>query len=241
MANKKVSDTLEQQRKSRQDFLDLKKMQTGQMAPEPKPSEIAVAPKTFKEKMQNYWFHFKWHTIGAVFTVIVLVVLVSQCASRTDWDMQIMYFTYTPVMDDQTAAIGNYLETISEDINGDGEVHINVINCSMSDSNLNSQYNNSMYVKLQAVIAADPEVMLFITDSNSIGYFENDTLKGIFETEQLPLGDKFYEKTKSTYGMLPEGLQIACRRVDGTTLQKQKNVNTVHDAALKILSNLKES
>ena len=70
MAKKKVSDTLAQQRKARQDFLELKKMQHGEMDAGPKPSEIAIEPKTFTEKVKNYWFHFKWHTLGTVFCFI---------------------------------------------------------------------------------------------------------------------------------------------------------------------------
>ncbi len=241
MDNKKVSDTIKQQKKSRQDFLALKKMQAGEMAPEPKPSEIAVSPRTFKEKLQNFWFHFKWQTLGIIFAVVVLAVTVSQCASKTDWDMQVVYFTYNIVIDDQTNAIGDYLENIAEDINGDGEININVINCSVPDGNHKSQYNKSMLMKLQAMITAEPKAMLYITDNESIEYFEADALKNFFGSEQLVLGDDFYEKTKTeTFGQLPKGLQIACRRVSGTTLEKNKTANQIHSSAMRILEKLEK-
>ena len=77
MAKKKVSDTIAQQRKARQDFLELKKMQSGEMDAGPKPSETEIKPQTFKEKAENYWFHHKWHTIGGIFAIVSIIILIT--------------------------------------------------------------------------------------------------------------------------------------------------------------------
>ena len=53
MAKKSVSDTIAQQRKAREEFLELKKMQHGEIQAPPKPSEMAVEPKTFSEKLSR--------------------------------------------------------------------------------------------------------------------------------------------------------------------------------------------
>ena len=66
MADRK-NDILEEQRRARQQFLELKKMQ--------KPSEVALEPKTLGEKAKNYWYHFKWHTIAAIFMAVVISFL----------------------------------------------------------------------------------------------------------------------------------------------------------------------
>ncbi len=242
MATKKTSDTISQQRKARQEFLELKKMQSGDIAPPPKPSEEAVLPKTLKEKLQNYWFHFKWHTIGVILSVAVLAVLISQCAAKTDYDMKIIYFSYTPVLDQQLAPVGDYFEGLSKDINGDGEVNISVVNCSMSTKQDNAQYANSVYIKLQALIAADSEAVLYITDSESVEYFEAAALNDFFQGEQLPLNEKFYTATKTEdFGDLPEGLQIATRRIDGTIMENQGKIDSVRKEALSILEKLKQN
>ncbi len=241
MAKKNVSDTIAQQRKAREEFLELKKMQHGEIQAPPKPSEMAVEPKTFSEKLKNYWFHFKWHTLGTIFCLIAFAVMISQCASRTNWDMQVIYFTYTPVLDQQTDEISNYLGEISKDINGDGEVNIQVVNCSMPTDNASVQYSKTILSKLQAIIAAEPEALLFITDADSVTYFEADALNNFFGTEQIALGEKFYTNTESKeFGKLPEGLQIACRRVDNTVVESKKNVGAVYNESLNILEKLKE-
>ena len=53
MADKKSNDILEEQRRAREEFLKLKKMQQGELEAGPKPSEVAVAPKTAKEKAEQ--------------------------------------------------------------------------------------------------------------------------------------------------------------------------------------------
>lgn len=242
MAKKKVSDTLSQQRKARQDFLDLKKMQQGIMDAGPKPSEIAIEPKTFTDKVKNYWFHYKWHTLGTLFCFVAFVLLVTQCAARTDWDMKVVYFTYTPVLDEQTALISDYLEDISQDINGDGDVNIQVVNCSMPTDSSNVQYSKTVLTKLQSLIAAEEEALLYITDSESITYFNADAVKDFFGTEQLSLNDKFYSATCSDdFGALPDGLQIACRRLENTVIEKNKNVGNIYKEAQNILAELEKN
>ena len=123
------NEILEEQRRVREEFLQLKKMQNGEIKPEPKPSEIAIKPKTFKEKLQNYWFHYKWHTIATVFSVVILAVLVAQCAGREKYDYTVVLFSYKSCLDAQTQKVEEYLENYSTDLDGDGKVNVSVINC----------------------------------------------------------------------------------------------------------------
>lgn len=241
MGKKNVSDTLSQQRKAREDFLALKKMQSGEITPEPKPSEVAVLPKTFEDKLKNYWFHYKWHTIAAIFITIFLAITVTQCAKRTDYDMKVVYFTYNPVTDDMLTPVGDYLESFCSDLNGNGKVEIQVINCSISKENLKNQYGMTTLQKVQSLIVGESEALLYITDSESAEYFNNDSFSDLFDTEPLKLNEEFYTATKTEqFGQLPDGLQIACRRVAETTIENQKNVGKIEKESLKILSQLEK-
>ena len=241
MGKKKESETIRQQRKAREDFLELKKMQTGEIEAGPKPSEITLEPMTFSDKLQNFWYHFKWHTIGILFLFVGFVVIIAQCASRKNWDMIVVYFTYTPVMDEQTAMISDYLESISRDINSDEEVNIQVVNCSMPTDSSNVQYSKTILSKLQSLIAVEEKALLYITDEESIHYFDADAVKGIFEESPVPLDDRFYSATVSEdFGPLPEGLQISCRNVPETATEKNENIKSVYDESRRIIHILKE-
>ena len=239
MADNK-NEILEEQRRAREEFLELKKMQSGEMKAPPKPSEVAIVPKTPKEKWDNFWFQYKWHVTAIVAVTVILAVLITQCATRTKYDLEVVYFTYTAALDEHTDKIAEYIEKYASDINGDGAVNIQVINCSFTDNSGNVQYKNTMLTKLQSLIAGDQNALLYITDEKSYKYLsEISDGEGIFEGEPLKFGEDFYSFTKTdTFGNLPEGLGISCRRVSDTVLENKKNVDTVYKESLSIIEKI---
>ena len=151
MSEKETNEILEEQRRARQEFLELKKMQSGEMKAPPKPSEVAIVPKTPKEKWDNFWFQYKWYVVAITAVTVVLAVLITQCATRTKYDMEVVYFTYTAALDEQTNAVAKYIAGYAEDVNGDGEINIQVVNCSFNGKSGDTQYRYTMMTKLQAM------------------------------------------------------------------------------------------
>ena len=45
----------------------------------------------FLTKLENFWYHYKWQTIGAIFAVIVLSICLFQCGKQKKYDMYVMY------------------------------------------------------------------------------------------------------------------------------------------------------
>lgn len=243
MAEKKTNEILEEQRRARQEFLELKKMQSGEMKAPPKPSEVAIVPKTPKEKWDNFWFQYKWYVVAIVATVAVLAVLIAQCATKTEYDLKAVYFTYTTALDAQTEGIADNLKKYAEDTNGDGEINVQVVNVSFSNTTGDSQYRYTMLSKLQAMLAGDENAMLYITDSETYEYINSLTESGAFlEGEPLKFSEEFYTATESEqFGRLPEGLQISCRRISETTMQNKKQAAKAYESAKKFLEKLKSA
>lgn len=48
-------------------------------------------PKTFKEKLGNFFYHYTWHSIIALFVIIAIVVCSVQMCRRTEFDVYVMY------------------------------------------------------------------------------------------------------------------------------------------------------
>lgn len=241
MSEKETNEILEEQRRARQEFLELKKMQSGEMEAPPKPSEVAIVPKTPKEKWDNFWFQYKWYVVAITAVTVVLAVLITQCATRTKYDMEVVYFTYTAALDEQTNAVAKYIAGYAEDVNGDGEINIQVVNCSFNGKSGDTQYRYTMMTKLQAMIAGDQNAMLFITDEDSYKYLADlSNGDGLFDGEPFMLGEEFYKATETdSYGKLPEGLRIACRRVSDTALESKKGSVNAHTNAEKTLEAIK--
>ena len=42
-------------------------------------------------RLENFWYHYKWHTIAAIFAIFVIIVCTVQCATNTKYDIQVLY------------------------------------------------------------------------------------------------------------------------------------------------------
>lgn len=230
---------LEEQRRARAEFIKLKKMQQGEILPENDASHVIV-PKTFKEKLQNYWYHFKWYTISAVVVIAILAVLVAQCASRESYDFITVFYTYNAVSDEYIEKMEAYIEQYAQDIDGDGKVAVEVVNCSFDMSENNQKLNNAAFAKVQAFIAAEPKAVLYIVDKKGENFLKQINEDGFFDVEPILLSDEFYDacKIESDFLKLPSELKIGYRRIRNTTMQEDKTAQKVHAVCEKIFDEI---
>ena len=243
MAEKKTNEIIAEQRRARQEFLNLKKMQQGQMYAGPKPSEEATIPKTKMEKFKHFWEYSKWYVISGIILVVLIAFLIAQCATRPSYDLKLVFFTYDVVLDEQIKPIGDYLAKYGKDIDGDGKVNIQIVNCSVSDKSNNITSRNAAYQKMQSMIVAEKNALLFILDDRSVKYFDNleNGLDSMFEKNTVVLDEEFYKETKhKDFGTLPPNLTLYCRKVSGTTISDDKEVSKFYDECMNIINNLKE-
>lgn len=253
MAQKRESDTLKQQRIARQDFLNLKKMQNGEMDAGPKPSEIYQKPKTLGEKLKNLWYHDKPFILIGVALVTALAIIITQYATKTKYDVTVVVFTYNITGDVNCKKMGEFLTPYCEDVNGDSEININVINCSIYDTSAEmdntdavenkSEHNFKRKTTVQTMLSSNASALLFITDENSFNDMQGFSNSGeLFVDEPIKFGEDFYKACADESGTfdLPEGLQISCRRIKDTTIEKDKNIETYKKTADSIINELKE-
>ena len=92
-----------------------------------------LAPDTPKEKIQNFWYHYKWHTVVSLVLVIALLVCSLQFCARESYDAYILYAGSKRIgrtsKDGDVAEIVSVLSSLkrfTEDFDGDGEVKINL-------------------------------------------------------------------------------------------------------------------
>lgn len=241
MDNKK-NETLEQRKKAQQEFLRLKKMQSGEIAPPPKPSEEAVLPQTSKEKAKNFWFYYRWHILAGVFIAGLLSVLITQCAGKERFDTQIVLFTYDTYIDMQTAKMEEYFEGFCPDIDGDKKVNIGIANCSYSKTDFsNPEFNNTMATKLQSILIAERQIVLFIVDEETYKFMNSLPDEGqLFMEETVPLNKDFYDACDIYKDApLPKGLMLVCRYYPDNILKTDK-VAAAQAKGVEILNLVKE-
>ncbi len=235
------SDTRAQQKKAREEFIKLKKMQAGEIAPEPKPSEMAVEPKTAKDKANNLWYHYKTAFLLIAALAATLAICIAQCATRPVYDISVVVYTNNYYTDDQSAVFKKYIEQFATDINADGQVNVQIINCSYStDKNFDMEYTSALSSKLQSTMASEASVQLYITDEAKTEHL--NTIAKNYESfflEQLPVGGSLYEIAKQSGEELPEGLTIGRRRVEGMSIENDKNIEQFVEQAVEIMGKVK--
>ena len=89
----------------------------------------------FTEKIENFWYHYKWHSIAAVVVVAIITVLILQTCSRVSYDGYVLYAgPYEIKKTSSSGDIAPYSEAISSlkklcsDYNNDGNVNVTLQN-----------------------------------------------------------------------------------------------------------------
>ncbi len=85
----------------------------------------------FSVWLENYWYHYKWHTIAALFVLLVLVVCTVQLCQRESYDVLVLYagnqdISRTSKDGDvsEYAALSSALKSVVDDFDGDGEKRV---------------------------------------------------------------------------------------------------------------------
>lgn len=93
------------------------------------------APSTAKEKAQNFWYHYKWHSVVALVLVITILICSLQLCGRTKYDAYILYAGSHNVgrtaKDGDVAEIATVissLKRVTDDFDENGEVSVNFTN-----------------------------------------------------------------------------------------------------------------
>lgn len=231
---------IEEQRRAREERINTIKAKQGLIEPEKIDDAAVIIPKTPKEKLQNFWYHFKWHTIGGIALIAVVAVMVVQCASREKYDFITVVYTHTALESGRMEKIEEYIEQYAEDIDGDGKVSVEVVDCSFDDTQSNSQTNQAAIAKIQAMIAAEPKAVLYIVDEKGLNDLNALKEDGFFDVEPLILGEDFYKACngESDFQKLPEELKISYRKIGGTLMEKDKTAEKVYKVCVKIYEKL---
>ena len=85
------------------------------------------------QRIENFWYHYKWHTVVALFLIAVIIICSIQCGTKEKYDIYIAYAGSREVK--MTAADGDKseyeelltsLRAVAPDENGDGRTSVSL-------------------------------------------------------------------------------------------------------------------
>ena len=95
-----------------------------------KDTEVVVK-RGFLAWLDNFWYHYKWHSIISLFLVFAVTVCTLQMCGRTEYDVHIMYAgSHRVSRQNKDGDVAEYakilsaLKSVSEDFDGNGETNV---------------------------------------------------------------------------------------------------------------------
>lgn len=130
-----------------------------------KPEELIYTPpppppSTPKGKWENFWYHYKWVTLGVLAAVIVGTILTVQAVTRVRPDYLICMVMNQPLSQSAVDFLEAEWTALGEDINGDGKVKVTIQPLNVSDEN-NPQANTAKQSVLGHIVARDVQLFAF--------------------------------------------------------------------------------
>lgn len=132
---------------------------------------------TFRQKWENYWYHYKWTTFIAVFIVALIIIGIKSFTSKTNPDLYMVYLSNTIIQSDD---INNIERAIAEDANlddidGDGK-SIAYLEHLVSTFEVDGYTDSTYAQKIQTVVFGGQHTLMLVHQyalEDYDGMFEN--------------------------------------------------------------------
>lgn len=196
----------------------------------------------WKGKLCHFCCYYKWLLIVTVLVVAIFTFFTVQCATRIQADYSVVLYLNQSVSFEQRIGLQEMLEKSGEDLNGDGEVTVEVFDVSFSDQETNMNTISANRIKAIGQMSLS-DSMIYITDSTRFPEYQE---YGLFQQlDWLADRDGYawnwreseMQQTLSDFG-LPENLYFSLRRIEGTAVEDDAGVDERLAQSEKLLRTL---
>ncbi len=136
-------------------------------------SDLATRAERNK-KWENYWYHYKWHTICGIFLAFCLLIYIGDLLGKEDFDLNVVYVSRSYTVYEQDEELQKRLEKYVPDYDENGEVNVKLYNYTIPEEPTSQEeYDQqiAMLTRFQVEIS-DGNTFLYIFDEDMFEYFE---------------------------------------------------------------------
>ena len=192
-----------------------------------------------RKKIDNFWYYYKIHVLVVVFILFVASVFIKDIVTKVDYDYSVAFVTEEMMTNEEISSIQSVFEGEAEDLNGDGEIHVEVQNYTIPQG-------DSADPKL--VAAGQTKLTVDIQEGTSMIFFLSP---GCYESYKdsgvLPADESEYIKFSDCTGYEEAGspkelgdLMGALRLVEDTKLKKDQNKMDYYEANKELFEKFTE-
>lgn len=120
------------------------------------------------EKLENFWYHYKWHTIVGLFVIVALLLLTLQTCNKESYDAYILYAGHHEIKKTSEsgdispyATILSSLKKVTSDFDNDGNVNVTLQNLFvLNNEEAEKYYDINPGVSINTVLVDEDTEML---------------------------------------------------------------------------------
>lgn len=192
-----------------------------------------------RKKIDNFWYYYKIHVLVVVFILFVASVFIKDIVTKVDYDYSVAFVTEEMMTNEEISSIQSVFEREAEDLNGDGEIHVEVQNYIIPQGDsADPQLVAAGQTKLTVDIQEGTSMIFFL----SPGCYESYKDSGV-----LPADESEYIKFSDCTGYEEAGspkelgdLMGALRLVEDTKLKKDQNKMDYYEANKELFEKFTE-
>lgn len=192
-----------------------------------------------RKKIDNFWYYYKIHVLVVVFILFVASVFIKDIVTKVDYDYSVAFVTEKMMTNEEISSIQSVFEGEAEDLNGDGEIHVEVQNYTIPQGDsADPQLVAAGQTKLTVDIQEGTSMIFFL----SPGCYESYKDSGV-----LPADESEYIKFSDCTGYEEAGspkelgdLMGALRLVEDTKLKKDQNKMDYYEANKELFEKFTE-
>ena len=242
------------EKKLKQEQIELMKLKSGvidssEIIKEEPPQE---KPKLHgKALVANIWYHDKWIILFVLFIVLAAGYIIFDSSKRTPADVTALMLC-TNGLEVRLTELEEYLETFADDINGDGEVHVEIypiavgnvtdVNYQAEQAKLMSQLQVGTGIIVIGDSSSEALMKTLTEESENAGAFMHDFTADYPDSDAYnEWGLKFYGdslKEKLKWQAMPEDMYIGLREPQKLLACSQEEMQRYFDAALPMIERI---
>ena len=192
-----------------------------------------------RKKIDNFWYYYKIHVLVVVFILFVASVFIKDIVTKVDYDYSVAFVTEEMMTNEEISSIQSVFEREAEDLNGDGEIHVEVQNYTIPQGDsADPQLVAAGQTKLTVDIQEGTSMIFFL----SPGCYESYKDSGV-----LPADESEYIKFSDCTGYEEAGspkelgdLMGELRLVEDTKLKKDQNKMDYYEANKELFEKFTE-
>ena len=204
---------------------------------------------TFRQKWENYWYHYKALTFGVAFAVVLVVIFIGSFVTKKEPDMYMVYISDGIIADDNVDRFKADIEKegIIKDTNGDDAVLI-YFEQIFATFDVNNPVDETSTSKLQTIFDGGQHQLMLVHK------YALEDYDGIFEdlAPKVQQGDATFvspsenfvtgisvegNKYLESYGIDTKNLYVAMRRRTSEAIEKNEG-KAQFDGAYRLMDKI---